>query len=237
MFLSIVIPTLNEEKNIERLLKQIRNSVFTDYEIIIADSNSKDNTVKVAKAYDCIIVEGGKPARGRNNGAKIARGDVVLFLDADLRLSPKFLDYAVKEYTKRKLNIASFNLYPIKNKFLLNKYTIDFFYNNPQIILQKIFPMGAMGIMIDKKIFSKIGGFDEKITLAEDVWLVQEAAEMGKFGIIKSADIYMPTRRFDKDGYIRTSLKYLFCGIYIFLVGPPKSDLFKYEFNHYDKKR
>lgn len=236
MFLSIVIPTLNEEKNISRLLKQIRNSTFTDYEIIIADSHSTDDTVKVAKEFGCIITEGGKPARGRNNGAKIAKGNVILFLDADLRLSSKFLDYAVKEYIERKVSIASFNLYPIKNKFLLNKYTIDFFYNNPQIILQRIFPMGAMGIMIDKKVFSKVKGFDETISLAEDIWLVQQAAKISRFGIIKSADIYMPTRRFDKDGYLRTALKYLFCGIYMFLIGPPKENLFRYDFDHYDKK-
>ncbi|MDD4409512.1 MAG: glycosyltransferase [Candidatus Pacebacteria bacterium] len=237
MFLSIVIPTLNEERNIERLLKQIRSSSFSDYEIIIADSNSTDNTVKVARDFGCIITEGGKPARGRNNGAKVAKGSVILFLDADLKLSPKFLDYAVKEYTERKVNIASFNLYPMKNKVLLNKFTIDFFYNNPQIILQRIFPMGAMGIMIDKKVYRKVKGFDETIPLAEDVWLVQQAAKISKFGIIKSADIYMPTRRFDKDGYIKTSLKYLFCGIYMFFIGPPKENLFRYEFDHYDKEK
>lgn len=237
MFLSIIIPTLNEEKNLGRLLKQLRSSSFSDYEIIIADSNSKDGTVKVANDFKCIITEGGKPARGRNNGAKVANGDVLLFLDADLRLSSRFIDYAVNEYEDRKLNVASFNLYPIKNKILLNKFTIDFFYNRPQIVLQKIFPMGAMGIMIDKKVFNKVKGFDEAITLAEDVWLVQQSAKISKFGIIKSADVFMPTRRFDKDGYIRTSLKYLFCGIYMFFVGPPKGDFFKYEFNHYDKEK
>jgi glycosyltransferase involved in cell wall biosynthesis len=236
MFLSIIIPTLNEEKNLGRLLKQLKDSSFSDYEIVVADSNSKDGTVKVAKAFDCIITEGGKPAKGRNNGAKVAKGDVLLFLDADLRLSPRFIDYAVNEYEDRRLNIASFNLYPINNKFLLNKFTIDFFYNRPQIVLQKIFPMGAMGIMIDKKIFNKVKGFDENIPLAEDVWLVQQAAKISRFGIIKSADVFMPTRRFDKDGYIRTSLKYLFCGIYMFFIGPPKGDIFKYDFDHYNKK-
>ncbi len=236
MFLSIVIPTLNEEKNLKRLLPQIRNSIFNDYEIIIADSNSQDNTVKLAESFGCIITEGGKPAKGRNNGVKISKGEVILFLDADLKLSSKFLDYAIEEYTERGLSIASFNLYPIKNKVLLNKYTIDFFYNNPQVVLQRIFPMGAMGIMVDKYVFNKVSGFDESISLAEDVWFIQQAAKISKFGIIRSVDIYMPTRRFDEDGYIRTALKYLFCGMYMFFIGPPKEDLFKYEFDHYQKK-
>ncbi|MCK9393636.1 MAG: glycosyltransferase [Candidatus Paceibacterota bacterium] len=236
MFLSIIIPTLNEEKNLDKLLSQLKNCFFSDYEIIVADSNSKDRTVEVAKKYGCKITEGGRPAKGRNNGAKIAKGEVLFFLDADLRLSPKFLDYAISEYKERKLNVASFNLYPIKEKILLNRFTIDLFYNKPQIILQKIFPMGAMGIIVDKKIFHKLNGFDETIPLAEDHWLIQQASKLGSFGIIKSSYVLMPTRRFDKDGYIKTSLKYLFCGLYMFFIGAPKDNIFKYDFDHYNKK-
>ncbi|MFA6252494.1 MAG: glycosyltransferase [Candidatus Paceibacterota bacterium] len=237
MYLSIIIPTLNEEKNLDRLLTQLRSCIFSDYEIIVADSNSKDKTVEVAKKHGCIITEGGRPARGRNNGAKIAKGEVLFFLDADLRLSKNFLDYAISEYKDRNLNIASFNLYPIKNKILLNKFVIDLLYNRPQIILQKIFPMGAMGIVIDKKVFKELKGFDETISLAEDHWLIQQAAKRGDFGIIKSSYILMPTRRFDRDGYIRTALKYFFCGLYMFFIGPPKGDIFKYDFDHYKKKQ
>ncbi|MFA5080000.1 MAG: glycosyltransferase [Candidatus Paceibacterota bacterium] len=236
MFLSIIIPTLNEEKNLDKLLSQLKNCLFSDYEIIVADSNSSDGTVEVAKKYGCRITEGGRPAKGRNNGAKIAKGEVLFFLDADLRLSRKFLDYAISEYKERKLDVASFNLYPIKNKILLNKFTIDIFYNKPQVILQKIFPMGAMGIIVSKKIFKDLNGFDETIPLAEDHWLIQQAAKKGNFGIIKSSYILMPTRRFDKDGYVRTALKYFFCGLYMFFIGPPKENTFKYDFDHYKKK-
>ena len=47
--ISIVIPTLNEEKYLSKLLKSIKNQTFKDYEIIVSDNNSKDNTKKIAK--------------------------------------------------------------------------------------------------------------------------------------------------------------------------------------------
>ncbi len=81
--LSIIIPTFNEEECLPLLLKQIKKQSFKDFEIIVADAYSKDRTVEIAKSFGCKTVKGGLPAKGRNQGAKAAQGDIFLFMDAD----------------------------------------------------------------------------------------------------------------------------------------------------------
>ncbi len=68
--LSIIIPTLNEEKWLLFILESIKHQNFKNYEIIVADAGSRDKTIAIAKHYGCEIVPGGCPAAGRNNGAK-----------------------------------------------------------------------------------------------------------------------------------------------------------------------
>lgn len=234
--LSIIIPTLNEEKNIKNLLPLIKKGGFDDYEVIIADAGSTDKTIEIAREYNCIITKGGLPARGRNNGAIAARGDILLFLDADLKFSPKnFLKLSIDYFIKNDLSVASFNVLSQKSNLYINSLTLNIFYNIPQKILRKIFPIGTMGIIVRKDIFEKVGGFDENITLAEDIYFVQQAEKNGKFDIIKDVKIYMPLRRFERDGYFITFFRYLMCGFNMAFLGKPERRI-KYDFGHYNKK-
>ena len=238
MRLSIIIPALNEEENLPLLLSQIREEgkkIEGGYEVILADAGSQDKTVEIAKHYGCWVIKGGLPGKGRNEGAKKARGDLFLFLDADTRLSPNFLGKSLNEFEERKLKEASFCIIPrTKNYFI--KFGFNFFYNWPITFLQKFVAYGAMGILIERNIFEQIGGFDEDIKLGEDVWLLRQAKKKGKFGIIKSAWLYIPLRRFETDGYLWTSLRALLSDWHMFLLGPVKSDVFHYRFGHYKKK-
>jgi len=234
--LSIVIPTLNEEKHLPLLLESIKKQDFKSYEMIIADYNSKDKTKKIAKKYGCKIVSGGIPAKGRNNGAKVAKGNLLLFLDADAVLPEKVFSKALKEFKKRKLKIATFFLLPSeKNK--LSTFFFSFFYNFPIFVLEKILPHAAMAILVDKKLFNKLGGFDEKIKLAEDHDLARRAVKLGKYGIIKSSKVHVSDRRFKKEGWFKTYSKYLLCEGHMIFIGPVKSDIFKYGFDHLKKKK
>lgn len=235
--LSIIIPTLNEEKNIERLLKSIQKQEFKNYEIIVADAGSDDKTLKIAKKYNCRIIKGGSPAKGRNSGASITKGNLLFFLDADVFLPPDFLPKILKEFKKKKVRTASFFLIP-DSKSRLVKLSFNLFYNFPIFLLEKILPHGAMGILIEKELFKKIKGFNEDIKLAEDHDLIRRAAKLAKYGILKSAKIYVSDRRFKKDGWFRTYLKYLLCEFHMIFIGPVKKDIFQYDFDHLkaDKK-
>ena len=86
--ISFIIPTLNEETTIEKTLKNIKEFSL-DKEIIVSDGGSKDRTTEIAKRFtDKVLVHSKKErqniAGGRNSGAKEAKGEFVVFVDADV---------------------------------------------------------------------------------------------------------------------------------------------------------
>ena len=234
--LCIIIPTLNEEKYLSLLLESIRKQDFQDYEIIVADAGSKDRILEIAKNYNCKIVEGGLPAKGRNNGVRAAVGKLILFLDADVVLPQDFFERALAEFKKRKLDIASFFLLP-KEKSRVASFLFNFFYNFLIFILEKILPHASMGNLVKKELFEKLKGFDESITLAEDHDLARRAKKIGRYGIIRSTKIFVSVRRFTKEGWLKVALKYFLCELYMIFIGPVRSDIFKYRFGNYLKNK
>ncbi len=234
--ISIVIPTLNEEKELPFLLDSVRKQDFSDYEMIISDAGSKDRTVDIAGKYGCKIVEGGLPASGRNKGASLSSGEIILFLDADIILPDDFLDKALKEFKKRKLDIATFSLLPKKRK-RLTSFLFNLFYNWPIFLLERIMPHAAMGILVKKDVFEKLGGFDETIKMAEDHEFARRGKKIAKYGIIRSVSIYVSERRFEQEGWLKTAFKYFVCGLYMVFKGPVRSDILGFRVSSYFKNR
>jgi glycosyltransferase involved in cell wall biosynthesis len=225
--LSIIIPALNEEKYLPLLLKEIKKQKFgDDLEIIVADGGSIDKTVEIAKSFGCKIVQGGLPAKGRNEGAKIAQGDIFLFMDADnIYLPEYFLKNLLEEFERRKLDVASFPVCPDGNGFDKILYEI---YNRFVQLIQRFSAYATNSVLVRKKIHQKIGGFDEEIKIAEDHFYAKTARKFGKFGFIKTKPVLTSTRRFERDGRLKTYLKYITAGIYMFFFGPIKKDIFRY---------
>lgn len=234
--LSIIIPTLNEEKYLPLLLESIKTQKFLDCEIILADAGSSDKTIEIAEKYNCRIIPGGLPAKGRNRGAKIAKGDILFFLDADTILPDNFFKKSLGEFRARNLELASFCLIPLpKNR--VSSFFLNIFYNQPIILLENALPHAATGILAKKNLFEKLGGFDEDVKLAEDHYLARRAQEVfgAKLGIIKSTEIFVSDRRFRTDGWISVGIRYLLCELHLIFLGPVRSDIFKYKFGHYDE--
>lgn len=228
--LSIIIPTLNEEKYLPLLLEEIKKQNFENFEIIIADAGSVDKTIEIAKNYSCKITPGGIPAKGRNEGAKVAKGEILLFMDADnIYLPENFLKELLEEFKKRNLDIASFPIYPAGNFFDKIAYGI---YNFWVKITQSFLPHATNSILVKKEIFEKVGGFDEEIKIGEDHDFARRAAKIGKFGFIETEPVLTSSRRFEKEGRLKTYLKYILAGIYMLFLGPIKKDIFKYRFNN-----
>ncbi len=225
--LSIIIPAKNEEKNIESLLKSIKSQSYKNYEVILADAKSSDNTRKIAKKYGAKVVEGGLPAKGRNNGVKVAKGKIFLFLDADTRLPENFIKENLFEFKKRKLDIAGVDLVPDSKK-KRDKLT-HAVYNLWQRVAQKIDPhMSGACIFIKKGVFFYLEGFNEDLMVAEDHALARKAHKFGyKFGILKKG-VLLSTRRLEKEGRVTFASK-LFYFWFRRLFGEIRKSKIKYE--------
>ncbi|NQU83877.1 MAG: glycosyltransferase, partial [Parcubacteria group bacterium] len=225
----------NEAKYLPRLLCSIRRQTFKNYEIIVADNNSSDNTRKIAENCKCRIVKGGSPSEGRNRGADVAHGDVLLFLDADVILeSPYFLESSVKEFERKNLGTATCIVKPLSDKKVDKLF--HSFYNQYSIITRPV-RAHAPGFCIfaRRDSHNQINGFDESIKLAEDHDYAIRAARCGKFRILKSAPLHVSVRRLERDGRFNVVWKYALCEMYMWTGARVRSDMFNYTFG-YSKK-
>jgi glycosyltransferase involved in cell wall biosynthesis len=99
MTVSIVIPTYNEEKVIEKCLESLSGQSFNDMEILVVDDGSTDNTLKILSKIKKVKVykESHKgPGQARNLGAKHARGKILVFVDADMTFDKDFIKNLIK---------------------------------------------------------------------------------------------------------------------------------------------
>ena len=227
--ISIIIPAFNEENYLPKLLECIKRQTYRDYEMIVADANSKDSTKKIARKFGCRIVKSGNlPGISRNNGAKAAKGDVLLFLDADVLLDDNFLESAVEEFKERKLDCASVKIVPQGNK-LIDKIFLGVF-NSWVIATQSFYPHAIGACIICRKgLHDKINGFDEKIAVAEDMDYVKRCSRYGKFRILKNAKIFFSMRRYEHHGHLNVAAKVILGEIYRIFAGELKKDVFSYK--------
>lgn len=109
--ISIIIAALNEERFLPHLLEDLSGQTIKDYEIIVCDGGSDDKTVEVAKKYGCVVIATKlkKQPLQQNLAVKRAKHDLLLFLDADIRIANKnFLKIAHDEFVNKNLDVAAF---------------------------------------------------------------------------------------------------------------------------------
>ena len=155
----------------------------------------------------------------------------MLFLDSDVGLPHiKFIENSINEFNKRNLDVATFTLLVNRGK-KIDKIAV-YVWNNWIKLMQKLFPHGASAFLVKKNIHESINGFDEGVVFAEDQHYVDRAAKKHKFGVI-SESIYISLRRYEKDGRFKTYLRYLIADIHILLLGPIRTNILNYRFDHY----
>src|SRR6476660_944325 len=87
MRLSIIIPVYNASAFLDRCLSALQASTFTDYECIVVDDASTDGTRAIADRHGVHVVAldvNGGPARARNCAARVAQGEILVFIDSDV---------------------------------------------------------------------------------------------------------------------------------------------------------
>lgn len=210
--ISIIIPTLNEEKYLEKTLLSLRaQTIKLPYEIIVSDGNSKDKTVKIAKKYANKIVICNKRgiALGRNLGAKYAEGEILVFIDADTLLLPNTLEEVYKVLKEKNTVLISVPIAPSSYKsshlFIywfytqFSKYSIKM--NKPQV--------AGTFMAVKKDAFWKAGAFNEKARIVEDYEFSEKVSKYGKVKIIDSTFVLTSPRRIEKWGEIKSAVIYV----------------------------
>lgn len=231
--LSIVIPTLNEERYLPKLLTCLRYQTFRDFEVIVADAGSVDNTPAIALQHGCSLVQGGRVAEGRNAGAKKAQGAILCFMDSDALIEARFFENAIADFEERALEIAGCTLVPITNSNIAR-----FFYGGYNTYMKIAGHFGierAIGscIFVTRRLFDKAGGFDTTVQYAEDHAFAVECGKHGTFGYLRNCTHYTSTRRLMKEGLLSLIFKSLFCDLHLLTVGPIRHKLISYDMNGY----
>ncbi|MDC7126658.1 MAG: glycosyltransferase [Spirochaetales bacterium] len=238
MLISIIIPTKNEEELLPTLLQSIKKQDFEDYEVIVADAFSTDRTREIAVEYGAKVVDGGMPGVGRNAGARAAQGDFLVFLDADVMLPEGFISSLYKEMQDRYIDVATCPIVPITDIQL--DRIIHKLINLTVMANLRVDPK-AFGfcIFITRRLFNRIGGFDETIKVAEDNDLVKRASEYRPLRYLNTTYVHVSVRRFEKEGRFSYMLKGIGLNVYRFFKGEIRegNNIVEYEFEGYDKSR
>lgn len=238
---SIIIPTLNEELFVPRLLRSLANQRVA-MQVLVVDAHSEDGTKKVVE--ECRALFTGEssltfvesPEKGisfqRNYGAKLATSDTLLFLDADVLMPDDLLNIILVEFHARKFDIASTLLYPdepdIRGSaiFLLGRI-----FQRAMLVGNRAYFAGSCTLCRADALRAS-GGYDEAMKVGEDVDLSLRMSAHGRAGLLS---IWMPVsmRRFKKYGYGKVFVQW-FSGIAHKVLGfEEKVDAAKYPFGEY----
>ncbi|GAL02679.1 beta-1,3-glucosyltransferase [Photobacterium aphoticum] len=233
-----MIITLNEEKRIGRLLEDLSKQSHRDFEVIVVDSNSDDNTCLVAQGFEHALpaltvhkMQGRGTSLGRNTGAKLARHERLLFLDADVRLSPTFLTNALHELDSRKLDVAGAYM---GAENLSMSYRLGYAAFNTGLFITSFFFPTAVGACLfsTRRVHEEIGGFDESIVLCEDCDYAKRAAQTWRWRMIPVSFWFDP-RRLEQDGFLQMGMTYLKANVRRFFKGEMRNNEMEYKFGHY----
>lgn len=233
---SIIIPSLNEEQFIPKLLLDLTKQKVQNFEVVVVDGKSEDRTKTLVtgfkKKLPLSFVEVAKRnvSHQRNYGGEVAKGSFLIFLDADLRVAPSFTQKLEKLITAKKGLIFLPTMMPDERK----PETIAVFRVSNKIVeaSQNIGrPIPSPGaLIIEKNLFKKIHGYDEKMTLAEDHDILKRAQDWGiKAKFLEGLNVKFSLRRAKKEGRLTTLYKYALSTSHILFTGKLKEKIFEYE--------
>jgi glycosyltransferase involved in cell wall biosynthesis len=230
--ISIIIPTLNEGKYLDKTLLAIKGQKYDgEVEIIVSDSRSEDDTREIARRHGAQVVLSDRlgPAVGRNRGAQAAKGDILVFLDADTVPSEGLLAGIAKMLEENKEIVGG------TCKFLPYKGSLrDWLLYVLTNIAAKI--MINLGVPQDpgycffyrSDVFKKLGGLREDLALNETHDLAIRSKAYGSF-VYLNVPVFTSLRRYRKAGYLRTIWMYLTSAITYFKTGSVSKFKFKFE--------
>ena|SRR3989344_4849998 len=232
-FFSIIIPTLNEELFLPSLLNNLKKQKVKNFEVIIVDAHSSDNTPNIAKSFKkklnlkLFITNKQNVSFQKNLGVKKARGKYMLFVDADCKLKSAF----TKQFEATILEKKGLIFFPyinpeektkqIKAIYQFLNFVIDISQNTKK-------PFPSIGCMCyEKNLFNLIGGFDEKILVQEDFNIAKKSREWGVIGRhLPNVKFTVSFRKIKKEGKLKALYRLIVGSVHYLVDGDTQKKLF-----------
>lgn len=211
--ISFVVPTLNEQHTIEKTLARL--ALYSgDHEIIVSDDNSTDDTVKICQKFAHTIVRYDGPdkqtiAHARNRGAAAARGEFLVFVDADVLIPDidEFFRASHARFESDSRLVGLTGQYHVEPEIATMADRFVFTMLGLQFQLQNnIFRVGAASgkfQMVDSHAFGMVGGFNEKLVASEDMDLFRRLSRIGRTQFARELTVYHSGRRARAIGWPR----------------------------------
>lgn len=219
IFISIIIPTFNEEVKLGGLLKYLKKCCSEiSHEIIIADGGSEDGTVQIAESFDATVIHCQNKGRAAqmNEGAEHSNGTILYFLHADTLPPQNFSDYISQSF-KKGYKSGCFQL------VFDDPHPLLAFYGWFTRFRLTLFRFGDQSLFVEKNLFKEVGGFDESMIVMEDQKIVRELKKAGSFQLLDER-VTTSARRYKVNGVIRLQAVF-FLIVLLFYSGASQSTL------------
>jgi glycosyltransferase involved in cell wall biosynthesis len=232
--LSVIIPTLNEERHVGSLLSDIAAQTREPEEVLVVDAGSADGTVPVARRFSFAkLLEGEPPvACGRNLGGRSATGEVLIFLDADVRLPPTFFEGFLEAFEGRRLDIGCPLYVPYRSTPVVEG--LHALFNGLFKFSQGVLPSGAGHcIAVRGDVFRGSRGFDASLKF-DDIELIRRLSRGRRFGIVEER-VFVSDRRYKENGVPRMVLTYSILALLFALGKYGWANRIDYEFGRHER--
>lgn len=196
--ISVIIPAINEENYIHHSLHGLAEQTFKNFETIVVDGNSADRTRDIAKKYARVIIQK-KRGMGlaRNTGAKIAKGNILLFLDADTRPSKNLLQEYYNSFKDGRVVAATTPIYPLektRKRVALGYRFVSILFVRAGILF-KMPRITGLNFAVRREAFDKVGGFNGSLITYEDWDLSRRIKKVGRIAYASKAFVNTSARR------------------------------------------
>ena len=203
--LSVIIPSYNEEKYIEKTLKALKEQDYKNMEIIVVDSSTSEETRIISKKYAdrTILLDERGVSKARNLGAQNASGDILIFIDADTIMEKGTLTEITRKFEIDKNVVCVCAYVDVESSIgsrLLFKSVSEMVWLLAKIGLPLFY---GSCVAYRRTAFEKIC-FSERLITCEDIDLSRRARRLGKCVLDRKARVLTSARRVEKGGIIKT---------------------------------
>jgi glycosyltransferase involved in cell wall biosynthesis len=221
--ISVIIPTLQEEKLLARTLDQFSDELKRRHrlEVIVSDGGSTDLTTTLARHKADLLIEPSNGSLqnisiGRNMGAASARGDILIFFNADVRIGDPdlFFSNMARAISDERFSAATCNvrIYPE------DEGNVDRVFHRCFNWYCRLLNASGMGMgrgechVIRKEMFRRIGGYNPKMAAGEDYELFVRLRHVGRVHFARELTVFESPRRYRQMGYLGVSVLWFLNG-------------------------